>query len=90
MTDDKSGTLTGRRLGGYQLSDKLGQGGMGAVYKARDLSLQRTVAVKVLPAALAADPTYVRRFVREARTLARWGRRTGSTTSPWSMSRAAR
>ncbi len=71
MPDDRSTTLTGQRLGAYQLIDKLGQGGMGAVYKARDVSLQRTVAVKVLPAALAADQTYVKRFVREARALAR-------------------
>jgi serine/threonine protein kinase len=71
MAEDKSGTLTGQRLGTYQLVEKLGQGGMGAVYKARDVSLQRTVAVKVLPAALAADGTYVKRFVREARALAK-------------------
>jgi serine/threonine protein kinase len=71
MAEDKSGTLTGQRLGTYQLIEKLGQGGMGAVYKARDVSLQRTVAVKVLPAALAADKTYVKRFVREARALAK-------------------
>jgi len=71
MAEDKSGTLTGQRLGVYQLVSKIGQGGMGAVYKARDVSLQRTVAVKVLPASLAADQTYVKRFVREARALAR-------------------
>jgi len=71
MARDRSGTLTGQRLGPYQLVSKLGQGGMGAVYKARDISLQRTVAVKVLPTALAADQTYVRRFVREARASAR-------------------
>ncbi len=71
MAEDKSGTLTGQRLGTYQLITKIGQGGMGAVYKARDVSLQRTVAVKVLPASLAADQTYVKRFVREARALAK-------------------
>ncbi len=71
MADDRSGTLTGQRLGTYQLISKLGQGGMGAVYKARDISLQRSVAVKVLPTALAADQTYVKRFVREARAAAR-------------------
>ncbi|HOX06892.1 MAG TPA: serine/threonine-protein kinase [Planctomycetota bacterium] len=75
MPDDRSGTLTGQKLGTYQLTEKIGQGGMGAVYKARDLSLDRTVAVKVLPAAMAADKTYVQRFVREARAIARLSHR---------------
>ena len=75
MSDDKSGTLTGQRLGTYQLREKIGQGGMGAVYKARDLSLDRVAAVKVLPAALAADKVYVQRFVREARAIAKLSHR---------------
>jgi serine/threonine protein kinase len=71
MVAENSGTLAGQRLGPYQLIDKIGEGGMGAVYKARDISLQRTVAVKVLPSALAADKIYVTRFVREARSVAK-------------------
>ncbi len=49
----------------------LGRGGMGAVYAGRDLTLDRPVAIKVLAGHLAADPQYVERFVREARTAAR-------------------
>jgi serine/threonine protein kinase len=53
-------------LGGYQVQRKLGQGGMGAVYRARQLSLDRDVALKVLAPALSGDPAYVARFTREA------------------------
>jgi len=49
----------------------LGQGGMGAVFRARQPALQRTVALKVLPRALGADPSFAERFGREARALAR-------------------
>jgi hypothetical protein len=60
-------TLAGR----YELGEVIGRGGMGTVYRATDLVLKRTVAVKVLPAALAdADPTHVARFEREARAAA--------------------
>jgi serine/threonine protein kinase len=58
-------TLTGT-LGGYELKQKLGQGGMGAVYLARQVSLDRDVALKVLAPQLAADPEFVARFAREA------------------------
>ena len=75
MANDQAGTLTGQKLGVYQLLEKIGEGGMGAVYKARDLSLDRTVAVKVLPAAMAADKVYVQRFVREARAVAKLSHR---------------
>jgi len=53
-------------LGGYQIVKKLGQGGMGAVYLARQLSLDRNVAVKVLSPALSEDAGFVARFTREA------------------------
>ncbi|MGC4030700.1 MAG: protein kinase [Tepidisphaeraceae bacterium] len=53
-------------LGGYQIVQKLGQGGMGAVYMARQLSLDRSVAVKVLTPELAGDASFVSRFTREA------------------------
>jgi serine/threonine-protein kinase len=50
----------------YQLVEKLGAGGMGEVYKARDTRLKRFVAMKVLPAGMSADPERRRRFVHEA------------------------
>jgi len=53
-----------------ELGEELGRGGMGAVYRARHLGLGRTVAVKLLPAARAAEPEFRRRFEREARALA--------------------
>ncbi len=59
----------GTRLGPYEVLGLLGAGGMGEVYKARDTRLDRTVAVKVLSASLAADPIFRERFDREARTI---------------------
>src|SRR6202451_2737039 len=50
----------------YQILERLGAGGMGEVYKARDTRLNRFVAMKVLPAAMSADPERRRRFVQEA------------------------
>src|SRR5262245_4314687 len=63
-------TLEGQRIGPYQLSSKIGSGGMGVVYKARDTRLDRTVAIKVLTAHLAGDPHARERFQREARAVA--------------------
>ena len=60
----------GTRIGSYEIVSALGAGGMGEVYRARDLKLDREVAVKVLPQAFAADPERLARFEREARTLA--------------------
>src|SRR5258705_10527688 len=57
----------GTRLGPYEIQSLLGAGGMGEVYRARDSRLQRDVAVKVLPRALAEDNDRLRRFEREAR-----------------------
>src|SRR5712692_9411393 len=59
----------GTRLGPYELVSLLGAGGMGEVYKARDTRLDRTVAIKILPEALAADSQFRDRFDREARTI---------------------
>ena len=61
----------GTRLGPYEVSGLIGEGGMGQVFKARDTRLDRTVAIKMLPAALAADPTRRERFEREARNVSR-------------------
>ena len=60
----------GTRLGAYEILGAIGAGGMGEVYRARDTKLDREVAIKVLPEALAADAERIARFEREARTLA--------------------
>ena len=60
----------GETLGPYQVLEKLGEGGMGEVYRARDTKLGRDVAIKVLPAAFTADRDRLTRFEREARVLA--------------------
>jgi eukaryotic-like serine/threonine-protein kinase len=60
----------GLRLGPYEVAALLGEGGMGEVYKAKDTRLDRTVAVKVLPEHVAADPELKHQFEREAKTLA--------------------
>jgi hypothetical protein len=62
---------TGTRLGPYEILGLIGEGGMGQVFKARDTRLDRTVAVKMLPASLAADPVRRERFEREARNVSR-------------------
>ena len=62
--------LTGERFGGYELTASLGAGGMGEVYRARDLKLGREVAIKLLPALLADDVDRIARFRREAQILA--------------------
>src|SRR5712691_9794810 len=60
----------GTRLGPYEVLSRLGAGGMGEVYRARDGKLNRDVAIKVLPAAFAADAERLARFRREAQVLA--------------------
>jgi eukaryotic-like serine/threonine-protein kinase len=59
----------GFRLGPYEIQRAIGAGGMGEVYRARDTRLDRTVAVKILPAQFAADPQLRERFDREARAI---------------------
>jgi Tol biopolymer transport system component/predicted Ser/Thr protein kinase len=60
----------GDKLGPYEILAAIGAGGMGEVYRARDTKLDRDVAIKVLPAALAQDPERLARFEREAKVLA--------------------
>src|SRR5262249_28097090 len=60
----------GMKVGPYEVIAKLGEGGMGEVYRALDTNLGRHVAIKTLPDALAHDPERLTRFEREARTLA--------------------
>jgi Tol biopolymer transport system component len=60
----------GSRVGAYEVLGSLGEGGMGEVYRAKDSALKREVALKVLPAAVAADPDRLARFQREAEVLA--------------------
>jgi Tol biopolymer transport system component/predicted Ser/Thr protein kinase len=60
--------MIGKTLGHYEITEKLGEGGMGAVYKARDTHLDRFVSIKVLPAAKVADPDRKRRFEQEAKS----------------------
>ena len=60
----------GTRLGSYEITAKLGEGGMGVVYRAKDSQLGRDVALKVLPDSFARDPERLARFEREAKLLA--------------------
>src|ERR1700690_3051479 len=60
----------GTRLGPYELLAPIGAGGMGEVYRGRDTKLDREIAIKVLPSALARDPERLARFEREAKVLA--------------------
>src|SRR5262245_48325914 len=67
MTESR---LIGQRIGAYQIQSRLGAGGMGEVYRARDTRLERDVAIKVLPPAFLGDADRLARFAREARVLA--------------------
>ncbi|HYB93633.1 MAG TPA: serine/threonine-protein kinase, partial [Vicinamibacterales bacterium] len=62
---------SGTRLGPYEVLGLIGEGGMGQVYRAADTRLDRSVAIKVLPAALADDAVRRERFEREARSISR-------------------
>ncbi|MBX3469267.1 MAG: protein kinase [Planctomycetes bacterium] len=68
---DRRGELSGRELDGYRLGRLLGRGGMGTVYEALQVSLERTVAFKVLARELTGDPALIERFVGEARAAGR-------------------
>jgi serine/threonine-protein kinase len=67
LAEEPPGSQIGRTLGPYQVLSWLGAGGMGEVYLAQDIRLQRRVALKLLPRAFTADPERVRRFELEAR-----------------------
>ena len=62
--------MIGQTISHYKITSKLGEGGMGAVYRAHDPSLDRDIAIKVLPEQLAAEPDRLRRFQREAKAVA--------------------
>ncbi len=61
--------VPGTKLGPYEIASPLGAGGMGEVYRAKDTRLDRTVAIKILPQQLSADPVRKQRFEREAKTI---------------------
>jgi serine/threonine protein kinase len=65
---------TGMKLGPYEIRAPAGAGGMGEVYKAVDTRLDRTVAIKVLPDKLAANPESRQRLEREARSISKLSR----------------
>src|SRR5262249_55951999 len=62
--------LVAQKIGHYRLEERIGVGGMGIVYRATDTRLERTVAIKMLPAARAHDPVWRDMFLREARSIA--------------------
>ena len=64
--------LVGKTILRYKIATLLGEGGMGAVYKARDITLQRDVAVKVMHPQYSRQPTFQERFLQEDRTAARF------------------
>ncbi len=70
MMDNAGSIKVGTRVGPYEVQSQLGAGGMGVVYLATDTRLDRQVAIKAMPAHLAADPDRLARFQREAKVLA--------------------
>ena len=70
LAGNQTEALLGKRLGRYQILSRIGKGGMGEVYLAKDEALARQVALKLLPAEFAAEPERLRRFEREARAAA--------------------
>jgi eukaryotic-like serine/threonine-protein kinase len=67
---EPSQSIIGRNIGSYKIHSLIGVGGMGEVYRAKDMNLGRDVAIKILPASVANDPERLSRFEREARLLA--------------------
>jgi serine/threonine-protein kinase len=68
---DDSGAASVQQIPGYQVMQKIGAGAMANVYKARQLSLDRIVAIKILPKRMSEDPEFVTRFIKEGRAAAR-------------------
>jgi serine/threonine protein kinase len=67
----KAESLVGKKVGFYEIMEKIGKGGMSVVYRAYDRSLDRDVALKILPKNISQDPEFEKRFVREARGAAK-------------------
>jgi len=83
--------MIGRTISYYHITEKLGQGGMGVVYKARDTRLDRDVALKFLPASSLATEDDKARFFREAKAAAQLSHpHIARPSSPWSSSKAKR
>jgi serine/threonine protein kinase len=81
--------VSGTRLGPYEILAAIGARGVGEVYKARDTRLDRSVAIKVLPAEVSADPDRRVRFEREAKTIAGLSHpHTSARSSTWARTTA--
>lgn len=71
QNDDELNALVGKSLGNFRVVERIGSGGMATVFKAYQPNLDRYVAIKVLPSHYARDPDFVKRFVQEARVVAK-------------------
>jgi len=71
VSSEAADPLIGKHLRGYEVLERIGRGGMGTVFMARQVSLERLVALKLLSPELMSDPTFVSRFLEEARSAAR-------------------
>ncbi len=66
-----AGDMIGKTFGSYKIVGQLGQGGMASVYRGYQEAIDRSVAIKIMPAELLHDPNFIKRFINEARTLAK-------------------
>src|SRR4051812_42402346 len=60
-----------KRIANFEILGRIGRGGMGAVFRARQINMDRVIALKILPPSLAKQPTFIERFMREARASAK-------------------